>query len=39
MDSDREIQQETISEEQAVKIGKEFLQSKGLNNMTRNYVF
>lgn len=29
MDSDREIQQETISEEQAVKIGKEFLQSKG----------
>ena len=37
MDSDREIQQETISEEQAVKIGKEFLQSKGLNNMTQTY--
>ena len=37
MDSDREIQQETISEEQAVKIGKEFLKSKGLNNMTQTY--
>ena len=37
MDSDRKIQQETISEEQAVKIGKEFLQSKGLNNMTQTY--
>lgn len=37
MDSDREIQQETISEEQAVKIGKEFLQSKGLNNMMQTY--
>ena len=37
MYSDREIQQETISEEQAVKIGTEFLQSKGLNNMTQTY--
>lgn len=37
MDSDREIQQETISEDKAVKIGKEFLQSKGLNNMTQTY--
>ena len=37
MDSDREILAEAVSEEQAGKIGKEFLQSKGLNNMAQTY--
>jgi len=37
MDSDREVLAEAISQEQADKIGKEFLEQKGLNNMKETY--
>ena len=37
MDSDRTIEQETISQEEADEIGKEFLEEKGFSNMTETY--
>lgn len=37
MNSDREVQTETISQEQANEIGIKFLQDKGFNNMKETY--